>query len=389
MRRYATLLPLLVCTSLLSAQKTWIVDARGGLGSHFSDLPQAVQKAKDGDILLMRPGRYSGVTIASKGLSILGGNGVSIQPAVNKAPFTITNLPKTSKMVLRGLRFEEWAYRAKATLQISSCRGIVLVEECVVLEPHLAFGPAVSISSSSSVVFNHSAVRQGLKSVGSDLVFNGSLSYYKPKGFGFPGIITEGGSLELNQATIVPGFHRPHTSNVLPYGVEAKNSTILVRGDSFSDIFGGFDQVTRKKLPAFFDHGGSRLFLDPDVTYEGKLTSFGNRVIRRQMPSLMARSGSLGGMIQGELYPPAGSAFVILVALPMNKISTPWGDSWLDPRSTLPLSVGSVTTRVRKSYSLPLPKLSQLLGLNLAFQAFSSNQRGFQLSNAGVTAIHN
>ncbi|GEM_PF-4848368 len=377
---------LLGMTSFLSAQTTWIVDAGGGTGSHFKDLPKAVQRAKDGDILLVRPGRYHAVTIQGKGLSILGGSGVEIMPPASQQAFTVSGLPAKSKVHIRGLSFTEWPFGASESLLISSCKGLVLIEECNILEPSLSFGPALNIVSSDQVVMNHSTVRQGIVSFKSRLVFNASLSYGKQRSLGFPGISTYSGTLELNQATIVPSDQVGHSAGLNPYGVLSDHTQILVRGDARSLIQGARNQFL-KQLSGFFDKGGSSLEIDPSVRYNGSLASFGNQAVKLQMPSLVTRGTSLGGSIHGELYPPDNSAFVLWSALVSQRIVTNLGYFWLDLGSLHPQMVGQVKARKQLKYSLRIPKIPQLLGLPLAFQALSWDKTGFQFSNPGITVV--
>lgn len=51
---------------------TWVVDANNGPGTHFTDLPQAVAAAQDGDTILVRSGTYAAFTVSNKGLTIRG-----------------------------------------------------------------------------------------------------------------------------------------------------------------------------------------------------------------------------------------------------------------------------------------------------------------------------
>jgi hypothetical protein len=41
-------------TSVAAAQRTWVVDSMGGIGSHFTDLPPAIAAAARGDTILVR-----------------------------------------------------------------------------------------------------------------------------------------------------------------------------------------------------------------------------------------------------------------------------------------------------------------------------------------------
>lgn len=53
---------------------TYIVDSSGGAGSNFLDIPPAIAFAAPGDVLLVRPGHYSGFTL-NKALAIVGEGG--------------------------------------------------------------------------------------------------------------------------------------------------------------------------------------------------------------------------------------------------------------------------------------------------------------------------
>lgn len=68
---------LLLATALAPASPTaqrpvFVVDASGGAGSHFIDLPAAVAAVPDGSVLIVRPGTYTPFSVSGKGLSIVG-----------------------------------------------------------------------------------------------------------------------------------------------------------------------------------------------------------------------------------------------------------------------------------------------------------------------------
>ena len=60
--------------------QVYLVDAAGGAGSHFIDLPQAVAAVPDGATLRVRPGDYHAFTLTGKGLAIVGDDAVNIRP---------------------------------------------------------------------------------------------------------------------------------------------------------------------------------------------------------------------------------------------------------------------------------------------------------------------
>src|SRR5262245_21258714 len=64
-----------ILTALLWCQTSWTVDAAGGPGVNFTDIPPAIAAAADGDVLLVAGGMYSGFSVTGKGLKILGSAG--------------------------------------------------------------------------------------------------------------------------------------------------------------------------------------------------------------------------------------------------------------------------------------------------------------------------
>ncbi len=392
MKTRSLLLPLLFLTQALSSQKTWIVDANQGPGSHFKDLPKAVQKAKDGDILLVRKGVYHSFLLDNKGLRILGYKGVTVETGGKSPTIQIQNLGPKSMVLLKGLRVKgSTAFVRQITLDISACQGLVLIEECHIFESPFFPDPTISVSGSSQVVLNHCLVRQQISTSACHLQVTASLIYGRPRaeGFGVTGIKVTGGILELNQSIIVPGEAVGHTAT--PYGIESLSATILIRGNTSSLILGGLDMFNTR-LPAFLElprntKGTSTLLIDPEVRYSGSLNPFGQRARVQALPTVTARSTSLGGSIMGELHPPAGTAYVLWSALPGPRTPTPFGDFWLNPPSMHPQIAGFARTRSDKSFRLPIPNLPQLLAIPIAFQALSWNAKGFQFSNAPLATI--
>ncbi len=89
----------------LSAQTVYIVDAAGGPGSSFRDLPQAVSRAPSGSCLLVRPGGYKPFVVFGKALKIKGaGPGKTvIRVSSNSQVLSILNVPGGGTFVLEDL----------------------------------------------------------------------------------------------------------------------------------------------------------------------------------------------------------------------------------------------------------------------------------------------
>lgn len=110
---------------------TYVVDASGGAGSNFLDIPPAIAFASPGDVLLVRPGSYSGFTL-DKPLAIVGpSGGVTVHGST-----VVQNLVAGSVASLVALNID--------SLQIAHC-------DATVIGDNLSSTAALSISSSADV----------------------------------------------------------------------------------------------------------------------------------------------------------------------------------------------------------------------------------------------
>ncbi len=98
-------------------QTVFIVDAAGGAGSSFKDLPQAVSSVPDGSVLRVRPGSYSGFALSGKGLFVIGDDKdkVFVTSQVKVGP------TKKGQPVL----FEDFKYKARNQLEVTGASGVV------------------------------------------------------------------------------------------------------------------------------------------------------------------------------------------------------------------------------------------------------------------------
>jgi hypothetical protein len=99
----------------------WVVDASNGPGTNFTDLPAAVAVSANGDTIIVRPGTYSGFSVAGKALTIRGAGASSTFVAVASQPgsafgeTTIDAVPQGTTFYLGGLRFAPIAYSGVPT----------------------------------------------------------------------------------------------------------------------------------------------------------------------------------------------------------------------------------------------------------------------------------
>lgn len=123
--RFAIASCIALSSSLASAQNVWVVDSSNGPGTQFTDLPQAVAFASDGDVLDVRTGAYSVFTLSGKGLTIVGSEPVYV---VYGGTVTISNTSSTQTVSLSRLTLLSAALSAAAPLSVQSCSGPVLLD---------------------------------------------------------------------------------------------------------------------------------------------------------------------------------------------------------------------------------------------------------------------
>lgn len=123
----------LLAASPLAAQ-TFVVDALGGPGSTFTDLPAAIAFAPSGSTLRVRAGTYSPFQIVNKGLTILGENTAGTFPTVRLtsagSTITIGPLGANHAVTICGLRpTETTPLPTTSRLDVVSCAAPVVLED--------------------------------------------------------------------------------------------------------------------------------------------------------------------------------------------------------------------------------------------------------------------
>ena len=138
------------------AQTTWVVNASGGPGVHFTTLAAAVAAATDGDtIRVQHPSMGQPVTgfTTNKGLTIVGESGdvplVTTGPGF-AAPIEIVGLPAARRFRMAGFLVP---LAGELRIRVQNCAGQVHLENLHAREPDWSFPttPAIDISGSASV----------------------------------------------------------------------------------------------------------------------------------------------------------------------------------------------------------------------------------------------
>jgi len=144
----------LLLGSPAAAQKIWTVDTTGA--GDFLDTPAAVAAAMPGDVLLVKPGSYSGFFARGKGLTVLG------EGVPELGPVRIEALPGDRDFVLSGLRIVgDMAdpLGQGVALTATACDGVVWVQATEIrYDPDVncdnpEFSTAVAVDGCTSVHF--------------------------------------------------------------------------------------------------------------------------------------------------------------------------------------------------------------------------------------------
>lgn len=107
--------------------QTFVVDANAGPGTQFTSLPAAVAAVPSGAVLDVRPGVYSGFSIAAKSLTILGRPGVRVIDLGNP-PIRIDAIGSAQHVVLYGLELAHVS--VVATVHCTNSTGTLVLDGC-------------------------------------------------------------------------------------------------------------------------------------------------------------------------------------------------------------------------------------------------------------------
>ncbi len=121
----------LLASALSMPAQTFVVDAAGGAGATFADLPAAIAAVPSGSLLLVRGGVYQPFSIVAKSLSIviLDPTNTSLANGVVR----VASLGGGQAVHLLGLRL---SFIGSARLELRDCTGVVEVADCNL--PHFA-----------------------------------------------------------------------------------------------------------------------------------------------------------------------------------------------------------------------------------------------------------
>lgn len=362
---FRSLLAVSLCT-FLPAQRTWIVDAAGGAGVHFLDIPPAVSAAADGDTLLVRAATTSyQTTVLTKALSIVGSGTPRL--ASNGAFFLIRGIAANKAASLSGFDFD-----TGVGVMVQDCAGPVILSQLNAPRwSGYAIGLRVSDSDAVSVV-------------------NCELRASGPSAFAPTAVLVERSLVHFHASSI------QGTDLTLPWqqaatGLTTLDANVVLKG---CVIAGGRILEPLSLAPAVVTTrsvvvvaGGTSLVGAGHVAVAGNAASlvlgprtnvYGGvdgsvRVTRAQVPASSAAVS----------YPPVGTQLwvacdglagdLMMQGIELLRQPTPtvFGDAWLDPARMIVLDLGTLQfdgERATPHLVVPIAR-GTLTGLMLVSQA--------------------
>jgi hypothetical protein len=394
---FAALAALTAAAPCVGQSRSWLVDAAGGAGVDFVDLPPAVAAAASGDVIFVRAGDYSGFT-TSKGLRILAlpATSAPLAPTVRAAATSalhtigVVNLPQSETFAMVGVGVEA-PTGTGAAMSVINCSGIVHLEYCDfemrepalsgVLRPGLLVmqSPRVDIAYCESLgfpaaLFDSSAVRcTNSRFLGNDGGFFAGGVIHLPG----HGVAALASTIDLSRCHLQGG-------SVLGLavlteagsGLASAMSDWTIRSDATGSVVAG-------SLPGravFAARGTGTVRYDPPSSFIGTGGGAGTEPSLNAMPDALPSLAHVYlpvvGTMRVDIHGAPGDTFVFLFGLPDDPLSAPGaGELLLSIAATFPVAWGIVPTGGYASLTLPIPVVP-LHGEQFAWQALRSVPTG-------------
>ncbi len=373
-----TLVTTLILCPLAGAQ-TYVVDAQGGPGSNFTDLPAAIAAVPDGAVLLVRAGNYSSFSIQQKGLTVLGDPGVTFGN-VAAGSIEVRDLTAGQRVLLRGIDGH-----GNSAFLCTDCAGPVVfdhVSDTLGGDVHMDVSNCAQLLLVGCSLLGNQGPR-ALAITDSDVVVvDGALRSGQGSGFHDPTVWSQGGRLQVTNTSI--------TGTTVSFGVGG-DALHLIGGEARID---GASALVAGSGPSpatrgYAVSGTGTLRVDPGVTLSGKATPIEATIASTtvDLPALHADGGQLGGAAQATLTGAGGQLGVVAIGLPTAPVALPPGVDELWLTSPIVAQFGVLSSPV--AATLPIPALPNLRGTTLGWQGAALDGSGaLTVSNPVWFAIH-
>ena len=372
---------------------TWIVDAAGGPGTNFTDLPPALATAQSGDLILVRPGVYS-ASRTSKGVSILAERGAELRGAGMIPALRVETLAAGESFVLTGMSFQ--GATTTSLIDIQNCTGRVHFDQLDVRPWSPASTSAgISILSAREVSIRRSTIECGIEAIASSLLLSENQIHGRDAdpnavaGAG-PALYMVGGRLFLTAGTLRGGAGTGNGG----FGLEPQPALDLldvdgwIAGDGTTVISAGVTvgSASASALKTSTRFGTfTELIIDPHVTLipsggAPAIDRFRTSVTMQRIPALRIQPVAPGNDLAVDLYSPAGDLVILFASLPGDLSFVAGGLSGLDATSTLLIAFATQGPSEHWSFTLPIPGNAALRGVLLRCQAASAQGTQVRLS---------
>jgi len=344
------LLATLALSATATAQTTWIVNAGGGPGVSFTDLPTAVAAAASGDTIIVQTGpQGQGATAfsTSKGLTILGEGGEVPISTSAANPISIDHVPFGEAFRMVGF---SRASNGNLNFDIFACAGEVHLERLKAREPGFIFpaGPSVKIDTSPHVTLRE-LITFGAPAVQVDNSFV-TLAGCQ---LGLTEIGLGGGqAVGGNQATITIVEPRFDAGFGAAASIAVTNAQLTIAGGSTAQLinFGG-DVVQAQ---------GGQVTLDPDVVLTpapGFQPVSGTAPVSTILvPATWTTNIQPGQPATLSTKAAPGALVLLAVGLPARATATPFGNLGLDtlaPITYLPAFASPTSGLTQTAVTVP------------------------------------
>ncbi len=386
----------LFCTTLLvgglSAQRTWVVDANGGAGVHYRDLPAAVAAAANDDRIVVRAGVYTQFSTA-KGLRVLGEPGATIgkQGGLPTAGVSIHDVGVGRLFILSGINFANESMIP--AVQLKDCLGPVVLADI----PRAA---GVFVVNCKRVSMRRTLLtgRPPILAIAADVL----LEDVKTKGdAGF--LIPNVGSTPSSPAVQLVSARIVAVRSIFEGGGRwTQNIPLLPTAPAF-DLNGSNVRIIGSECRAGAVTGtglpqpvvvGSQSSFDTDPTtvlipFAGAPAVRGVKTTSSPTAALLVGPAQLGSKLSLELISQPGDSIWILAGVTGNRVAVPgFGDFYLSLQNALVVAQGTQAALPLYQVQIALPNNPAAKGAAVTWQAIRfSTAAGASLSNPADTVL--
>ncbi len=381
----------LVLLAAAVPSQTFVVDAAGGPGTHFTTLTAAVAAVPSGATLVVRAGSYAGFSVAGKGFAIRGEPGVTIDGQI-----AITATQIGQPVELRGLTLASPLYVNQTVLSqlvLTDCADLVLLADLEFLAqgclgPQCAFQSSLRASSCDQLMIRDCSVEGHVELVVCAATIDGCA--LRGRGISFhsssstPGVTILGGTIVLADNMISGGLGS-FSNGVLvggSPGVDVVGSTSnvrILRGAVYSPLIGPPVAIAVHSLSAFR--------LDPAVHVIGNAPA----PLARSLPALVATDAPPGGSFTAAARTAAGDPLIVVLGFrgPPLAIAGVVDELWLDPTVFAFVAFGVPPAGQPLTASVAVPNNPAFVGTQFAWQAVGhdANANTLQASNPGISTV--